>query len=195
MNSRTTKAISVLVFLIILCGALLVSSKKNSQESVVTSETSTSKPSVESTENQSLQEKVSDAIPNTNVATTVSSTSLQTTHKQTNNKHMSEQENQMIVQKGDTIAVHYKGSLENGKVFDTSEGRTPFIFRIGAGQVIQGWDEGLIGMKVGEKKNLVIPADKAYGNRAIPGPDGSDLIPANSTLIFDVELLGIAPRQ
>lgn len=90
------------------------------------------------------------------------------------------------VKSGDTISVHYTGTLENGTVFDSSVPRKqPFSFRIGQGMVIKGWDQGLIGMKVGEKRKLTIGPEMGYGAQA-NGP-----IPANSILIFDVELLGI----
>ena len=88
---------------------------------------------------------------------------------------------------GNTLNVHYTGTLQNGTKFDSSRDRgTPFEFTLGAGQVIKGWDQGLIGMRKGEKRNLVIPASLAYGN-ASPSP----LIPAGSTLVFEVELLEI----
>lgn len=92
---------------------------------------------------------------------------------------------------GDVLVMNYTGQLENGKVFDSNVDPSfghvePFRFVLGAGQVIAGWDEGLIGMKIGEKKRLVLPPEKAYGNRTV-----GDIIPANSTLIFDVELVGI----
>jgi FK506-binding protein 2 len=89
---------------------------------------------------------------------------------------------------GDTIDVHYIGTLLNGKEFDSSRGRgNPLKFTAGQGQVIKGWDEGLLGMKIGEKRKLTIAPDLAYGNRAV----GDDLIPANSTLIFETELVSI----
>ena len=92
-------------------------------------------------------------------------------------------------QKGQTVTVHYTGTLENGKKFDSSydhPGAKPADFRIGVGSVIKGWDEGLMTMKVGGKRHLVIPAKIGYGPAGRP-PD----IPGNSTLIFDVELLGV----
>lgn len=87
---------------------------------------------------------------------------------------------------GQNVTVHYVGTLENGTKFDSSVDRgQPFQFRIGTGQVIKGWDEGVMSMKVGGKRKLVIPPNLAYGSRGV-GP-----IPANSTLVFEVELLGV----
>jgi FKBP-type peptidyl-prolyl cis-trans isomerase len=93
-----------------------------------------------------------------------------------------------IAESGDTVTVNYVGSLTNGTVFDASanHGSTGFTFNLGAGQVIKGWDIGVAGMKVGGKRKLVIPAAYAYGDRAI-----GDVIPANSTLVFEVELLKV----
>jgi FKBP-type peptidyl-prolyl cis-trans isomerase len=89
---------------------------------------------------------------------------------------------------GNTIAVNYIGYLENGQKFDSSVDRNkPFIFQIGAGQVIQGWDTGIIGMKEGGQRRLFIPAAMAYGDQGA----GNGLIPPNSNLIFDVQLLSI----
>ncbi len=88
---------------------------------------------------------------------------------------------------GKRVSVNYSGTLENGKEFDSSYGRGPFSFALGAGQVIKGWDEGVAGMKVGGKRKLIIPPELGYGSRNI----GGGLIPPNSTLIFEVELLDI----
>lgn len=91
-----------------------------------------------------------------------------------------------VVKEGDTISVHYTGKLVNGTKFDSSLDRgKPFEFTVGAGQVIKGWDLGFIGAKIGEKRTLTIPADLGYGTRDM------GIIPPNSTLVFDVELISI----
>ncbi len=87
---------------------------------------------------------------------------------------------------GEVVSVNYRGTLTNGKEFDSSYGRGPFQFPLGAGRVIKGWDEGVAGMKVGGKRKLVIPPDLAYGSRGAGG-----VIPPDATLIFEVELLGV----
>ena len=92
------------------------------------------------------------------------------------------------VKSGDTIAVNYIGYLEKGTKFDSSYDRNkPFIVQIGAGQVIAGWDVGIIGMKEGGKRRLYIPSSMAYGEQGA----GNGAIPPNANLIFDVELLSI----
>ena len=89
---------------------------------------------------------------------------------------------------GSTLTVNYKGTLLNGTQFDSSYDRgQPFTFVVGAGQVIAGWDQGLVGMKVGGKRRLTIPPELGYGSQA------AGTIPANSTLVFEVELLKVTP--
>ena len=89
--------------------------------------------------------------------------------------------------KGDTVLVHYTGTLANGKKFDSSKDHDkPFDFVLGRGEVIQGWDEGVAGMKEGGKRKLTIPPELGYGKEGRP-----PVIPPNSTLIFEVELLKV----
>lgn len=92
-----------------------------------------------------------------------------------------------VIKSGDTIAVHYTGKLVDGTKFDSSVDRgTPFEFQIGQGMVIQGWEQGFLGAKVGEKRTLTIPSEMGYGSRG-----AGAVIPPNATLIFDVEVISI----
>jgi FKBP-type peptidyl-prolyl cis-trans isomerase FkpA len=95
---------------------------------------------------------------------------------------------------GKQVTVHYTGWLydprlpeQKDRQFETSAGRAPYTFTLGAGQVIRGWDQGVVGMKVGGQRRLIIPPDLAYG----PAGAGNGLIPPNATLVFDVELLDV----
>jgi FKBP-type peptidyl-prolyl cis-trans isomerase len=95
--------------------------------------------------------------------------------------------NGAIPKNGQTVTVHYTGTFTNGQKFDSSVDRDePFSFTLGRGEVIAGWDLGVAQMKVGDKVKLTIPPELAYGRDGYPGA-----IPPNSTLIFEVELLGI----
>lgn len=93
--------------------------------------------------------------------------------------------------KGDILHMHYSGKLEDGTEFDSSHSRNePFVFTLGVGQVIKGWDQGLLNMCEDEKRRLVIPSDLGYGQRGAPPK-----IPGGSTLIFEVELLKIVRKE
>ncbi len=109
---------------------------------------------------------------------------------------------------GDVLVMQYTGKLQDGTVFDTSVGKpangivscppgtqTGLCFTLGAGQVIPGWDMGLQGMKVGGKRLLIIPSNLAYGAQNVTDQTGKVVIPANSTLVFEVDLLGVAPAS
>ena len=96
-----------------------------------------------------------------------------------------------IAESGDVVAMNYTGRLEDGTVFDSNvdpkfQHVEPFIFNLGQGQVIAGWDKGIVGMKVGDKKTLTVSPEDAYGKNGVPG-----VIPPNATLIFEVELLAV----
>jgi FKBP-type peptidyl-prolyl cis-trans isomerase FkpA len=88
---------------------------------------------------------------------------------------------------GKEVTVHYTGTFEDGRVFDSSSGRGPFRFTLGTGQVIKGWDQGVAGMKVGGKRRLKIPSDLAYGSRG-----AGNVIPPDTDLVFEVELLAVS---
>src|SRR5690606_5996463 len=92
-----------------------------------------------------------------------------------------------VAEDGDAVFVHYTGRLEDGTQFDSSLDRgQPFGFRLGEGGVIKGWDQGIAGMKIGDKRQLTIPPDLAYGEEGRP-----PTIPGGATLVFDVELVGL----
>jgi peptidylprolyl isomerase len=180
------KEILISFVVIVACGLLLIlSSVFNSNKSeAIASEVTPNQPAV-TQENSSQQpellatnlEKETNKMDLENAVTTTSGL-----------KYIDIQEGEgESPSKGQKVTVHYTGTLENGQKFDSSRDRErPFTFTIGVGQVIKGWDEGVAGMKVGGRRNLIIPAELGYGSRGAGG-----VIPPNATLIFDVELLEV----
>jgi peptidylprolyl isomerase len=172
------KAILLSVGLMLVCVVVLVLSQiGGKQESAVAANLTQTPPAPTTvTENNTLiaSNIMADA---SNVVTTASGL-----------KYVEEKEGTGATpERGQTVTVHYTGTLEDGTKFDSSRDRNrPFSFTIGVGQVIKGWDEGLSTMKVGGRRQLIIPAELGYGARGAGG-----VIPPNATLLFDVELLDV----
>jgi len=161
MNKKSIILIIVIILGIIILGSIFYS-KKN-------------------IENNSFSNQQNQAVESNNI--------IESNNQNMNNllKETLKEGTGIEAKNGDTVTVNYIGTLENGKKFDSSlDGGVPFSFTLGAGQVIKGWDLGVLGMKVGEKRKLTIPADLAYGSDGI-----GNIIPPNATLIFEVDLLEI----
>lgn len=120
-------------------------------------------------------------------APTTKAGETQTTESGLKIEQVHKQEKAAIAQAGDAVFVHYTGTLEDGTKFDSSLDRgQPIGFRLGQGEVIKGWDEGIAGMQIGDKRKLTIPSDLGYGDQGSP-----PTIPGGATLLFDVELVGL----
>lgn len=159
-----TKNIIILVLILVVAGLFIKSMlNKNDNEQVNNSPTPTASPVAQESPGQ--------------VVTTPNGLKIQDTVIGSGD----------LAERGRYITVHYTGTLENGTKFDSSVDRgQPFSFVLGAGEVIQGWEQGFEGMRVGGKRKLIIPAALAYGSRG-----AGNIIPPNATLYFDVELLSV----
>jgi peptidylprolyl isomerase len=184
------KAILISLGVIVVCGILLAVVQLSPGNGISKSNQTTEiQPTVVS-ETKSANPSVNDTKP---IAMSTDSNSEQTAGKETVTTPSGLKYIDTTVGEGDspqtgkTVKVHYTGTLENGKKFDSSRDRNqPFSFTIGVGQVIKGWDEGVATMKVGGRRQLIIPSNLGYGASGAGG-----VIPPNATLIFDVELLEV----
>lgn len=163
----------VIIFIGVIVGFWI---KKAPQADVMVTQNTESQTVDTTTPSQIVEVKPTET-KNTNKITTIQGMKIETTKEGSG----------VEIKNGQTAVVHYTGKLTDGTTFDSSVTRgTPFEFPLGAGMVIKGWDLGVLGMKVGEKRMLTIPAELGYGARGAGGA-----IPPNATLIFEVELLGI----
>jgi peptidylprolyl isomerase len=170
------KGIFLSVVLMLVCVGVLVFTQISGQKDAAIGNSSPAQPTTTVTQENNTPIK-SNTMSEANAVTTASGL-----------KYIELQEGTGATpQTGQTVEVHYVGTLENGTKFDSSRDRSKaFSFKIGTGQVIKGWDEGLSTMKVGGRRQLIIPSELGYGARGAGG-----VIPPNSTLIFDVELISV----
>jgi len=189
VEKKLSNEILVSIGVVLICGLMLVGSVVlgNNQDEAIASTlgktevaapiTSTSKPNQLIANTNDTQKEILIAMDTSNAVTTASGL-----------KYVVVKEGDGATPKtGDNVTVHYTGTLEDGSKFDSSRDRgQPFQFKIGVGQVIKGWDEGVGTMKVGEQRTLIIPSELGYGSRG-----AGNVIPPDATLLFDVELLKI----
>jgi peptidylprolyl isomerase len=172
------RAILLSVAFMLVCVVALVVAQVGSKQDTAIAAKLTQTPPAVTTVNENNTLIASNFMSDANVVTTSSGLKY---------IELAKGEGTTTPQRGQTVVVHYTGTLEDKTQFDSSRDRgQPFSFKIGIGQVIKGWDEGLSTMKVGDRRQLIIPPDLGYGDRGAGG-----VIPPKATLIFDVELLDI----
>jgi peptidylprolyl isomerase len=177
------RGILISVAALLLCTAILVAAQLNSKPVDVSAGALNSTPSLERTAPQPTSTERLTAMTNSDY---IASSDYVTTPSGLKYRDITEGTGESP-KNGQTVKVHYTGTLQDGTKFDSSRDRgQPFEFPIGLGRVIKGWDEGVLTMKIGGRRELVIPPDLGYGSRGAGG-----VIPPNATLIFDVELLGL----
>jgi len=186
---KLSNEILVSISVVLICGLMLVGSvvlSNDSQDGAIASTLSETEVAAPITSTSSPNQLIANNINDKEILIAMDTSNAVTTASGL--KYVVVKEGDGTTPKtGDNVTVHYTGTLEDGSKFDSSRDRgQPFQFKIGVGQVIKGWDEGVGTMKVGEQRTLIIPSELGYGSRG-----AGNVIPPDATLLFDVELLKI----